>query len=70
MARIMINRGRMLAAMTLFAASAANFGDPLLCLVLDFVSALTLIIGDIDVYASNFCIASNESHHKNMLKST
>ena len=53
----------------LFLTGAAHFLNPVLCLTLNLICALTLVICNVDVYAGNLSVTSNESHHNNMLES-
>ena len=52
-----------------FDTGFADFFDPFFSLVFEFVGALAFIIGDIDIYARNFGIAGDKSHHKDVLES-
>jgi hypothetical protein len=52
----------------LFLTGAADFLDPLLCLALNLISALALIVGNIDVDASNLSVARNQRHHNDVLE--
>ena len=40
-------------------ASSANLTNPLLGLMLDFIGTLAFVVGNVDVYARNFSIASD-----------
>ena len=53
----------------LFLARAAYFLNPVLCLALNLICALALIVCDINVYTGNLGVASDESHHNNVLES-
>ena len=53
----------------LFLTGATYFLNPVLCLTLNLVCALALVVCNIDVYTGYLGVASDESHHDNVLES-
>ncbi len=53
----------------LFLTGAAHFLNPILRLTLNLICTLALVICNVDVYAGNLSVTSNESHHNNVLES-